>query len=169
MSDPTPAQTAEEKITITRVFDAPRELVFKAWTDPDQVAKWFGPAGFDTPRDSVEIELRVGGRFSLRMVREGSEAKHPVDYEIVEFVKPDLLVLKSEPMPEVGLHHGTVARIEFAEEDGKTRMTLTDGPYTEEGARGAGAGWEGAFDKLGALIESAHERPEQDSNLRPTP
>jgi uncharacterized protein YndB with AHSA1/START domain len=46
MSDPTPAQAAEQEITITRVFDAPRELVFKAWTDPDQVARWFGPEGF---------------------------------------------------------------------------------------------------------------------------
>jgi uncharacterized protein YndB with AHSA1/START domain len=151
MSDPTPVQ-AEQQITITRILDAPRELVFKAWTDPEQVARWFGPEGFDTPRDSVEIELRVGGRFNLRMVRGGSGKEHPVSYEIVEFLEPELLVLKSEPMPEFGLQHGTVARIELQEEGGRTRMTLTDGPYTEEGARGAGAGWEGAFDKLEALL-----------------
>ena len=152
MSESTPAQAAERLITITRVFDAPRELVWAAWTDPDQLAKWFGPAGFDTPRDTVEIDLRVGGRFSLRMVKGGSGLEHPVDYEIVELAEPELLVLKSEPMPEVGLHHGTVARVELQEEAGKTRMTLTDGPYTEEGGRGAGAGWEGAFDKLEALL-----------------
>jgi uncharacterized protein YndB with AHSA1/START domain len=152
MSESTPAQAAERLITITRVFDAPRELVWAAWTDPDQLAKWFGPAGFDTPRDTVEIDLRVGGRFSLRMVKGGSGVEHPVDYEIVELAEPELLVLKSEPMPEVGLHHGTVARVELQEEAGKTRMTLTDGPYTEEGGRGAGAGWEGAFDKLEALL-----------------
>ena len=152
MSDPTPAHAAEQQITITRVLDAPRKLVFKAWTDPDQVAKWFGPAGFETPRESVEIDLRVGGRFDLRMVRGGSSAGHPVSYEIVDFVEPELLVLKSEPMPEVGLHHGTVARIEFEDDGGKTRMTLTDGPYTEEGARGAGWGWEGALDKLEASL-----------------
>jgi uncharacterized protein YndB with AHSA1/START domain len=154
MSESTPAQAAEQQITITRVFDAPRDLVFKAWTDPDQVARWFGPAGLETPRDSVEIDLRVGGRFALRMIQGGSGREYPVTYEIVEFAEPELLVLKSEPMPEVGLHHGTVARIELREEAGKTRMTLTDGPYTEDGARGAGAGWEGAFDKLEALLES---------------
>jgi uncharacterized protein YndB with AHSA1/START domain len=152
MSDAAPTQAAEQQITITRVFEAPRDLVFKAWTDPDQVAKWFGPAGFDTPRDSVEIDLRVGGRFSLRMVQGGSGREHPIRYEIVELVEPELLVLKSEPMPEVGLHHGTVARIELREEAGKTRITLTDGPYTQEGGRGAGAGWESAFDKLEALL-----------------
>jgi uncharacterized protein YndB with AHSA1/START domain len=153
MSDPAPAQEAEQQITIRRVVDAPRELVFKAWTDPDQLAMWFGPAGFETPRDTVEIDLRIGGRFELRMVRGGSGAEHPVSYEIVELVEPELLVLKSEPMPDLGLHHGTVARIELEEgEDGKTRMTLTDGPYTEDGARGAGRGWDGAFDKLEALL-----------------
>jgi uncharacterized protein YndB with AHSA1/START domain len=155
MSDSTPVQTAEHQITITRVFDAPRELVFRAWTDPDQVARWFGPAGLETPRDSIEIDLRVGGRFHLCMVKAGSAMEHRVRYEIVELVEPELLVLRSEPMPEVGLHHATVARIELQEEAGKTRMTLTDGPYTEEGGGGAGSGWESSFDKLEALLVSA--------------
>jgi hypothetical protein len=57
-------------------------------------------------------------------------------------------------MPEVGLHDGTVARIELEDLDGKTRMTLTDGPYAD-GGRGAGAGWEGAFDKLAAMLGSS--------------
>lgn len=152
MSESTPAQTPEQPITITRVFDAPRALVFEAWTDPDQVSKWFGPAGFEAPRESVEIDLRVGGRFNLRMVQEGSGMDYRLSYEIVELVEPELLVLRSGPMPEVGLHHPTVTRIELHEEGGRTRMTLTDGPYTEEGGRGAGAGWEGAFDKLEALL-----------------
>lgn len=152
MTDSTPVQKAEHQITITRVFDAPRELVFKAWTDPDHVARWFGPAGLETPRESVEIDLRVGGRFHLRMVRPGSEMEHRLRYEIVELVEPELLVLEHGPMPEVGVHHGTVTRIELQEEHGKTRMTLTDGPYAEEGGGGAGAGWDSAFDKLEAAL-----------------
>ena len=153
MTDPTPADAAAEQlITITHVFDAPREVVFRAWTDPDQVARWFGPTGFEIPRESVVIDLRVGGRFELRMSRGESGPDHPVSYEIVELVEPELLVLKSEPMPDVGLHHGTLARIELREEAGKTHMTLTDGPYTEDGARGAGRGWEGALSKLDAAL-----------------
>jgi uncharacterized protein YndB with AHSA1/START domain len=152
MSDSPPVQTADQHITITRVFDAPRELVFKAWTDPDHVSKWFGPAGFETPADSVEIDLRIGGRYSLRMVDRGSGREYPVSYEIVELVEPELLVLRSNPMPEVGLPHSTVARIELEEAGGKTRMTLIDGPYPGEMGRGAGAGWEAAFDKLDALV-----------------
>lgn len=153
MNDSTPAQTAEQEITIERIFDAPRELVFKAWTDPDHVAKWFGPEGFETPRDSVEIDLRVGGEFRLRMVQRGGGMEHKIRYEIVELVEPQLLVLRSDPMPEVGLEHHTVTRVELEEVNGKTRMTLTDGPYPEEGGRHAGEGWKGAFDKLAALVE----------------
>jgi uncharacterized protein YndB with AHSA1/START domain len=152
----TDSTTAEREITITRVFDAPRELVFRAWTDPDQVAKWFGPVGFETPRESIEIDLRPGGRFNLRMVQQGSGTEHRAPYEIVEFVEPELLVLKCEPLPEIGLHHSTFTRIELHEEEpGRTRMTLTDGPYTEEGGRGAGAGWESSFDKLERLLASS--------------
>ena len=96
---------------------------------PDHVAEWFGPAGLDSPRVSVEIDLRVGGRFNLRMVQPGTGREYPLHYEIVEPVEPELLVLASRPMAELGLQHGTVARIELEEDGGKTRMTLTDGPY----------------------------------------
>jgi uncharacterized protein YndB with AHSA1/START domain len=151
----TDSTTAGHQITITRVFDAPRELVFKAWTDPDQVARWFGPAGFETPRESVEIDLRVGGRFKLRMVQGRAGMEYGLNYEILELVEPELLVLRSDPMPEVGLNHDTVTRVELHEDGNKTRMTLTDGPYPEEGGRGAGAGWEASFDKLEALFAPA--------------
>ena len=152
MTDATPVQADEQEVTITRVFDAPRELVFKAWTDPDQVAKWFGPAGFETPRETVDIDLREGGRFNLRMVQGGSGREHRIPYEIVELVEPELLVLKCAPMPEVGIHNATRTRVELQEEGSQTRMTLTDGPYTEEGCQGASAGWESSFDKLEALL-----------------
>ena len=65
MSDSTPATAAGQDVLITRIFDAPREDVFRAWTDPDEVAAWFGPAQMETPRERVHIDLRVGGRFEL--------------------------------------------------------------------------------------------------------
>jgi uncharacterized protein YndB with AHSA1/START domain len=89
------------------------------------MAKSFGPAGVDIARDSVEIDLRVGGRFDLRMVHGSSGMAYGLNYEIVELVEPELLVLRSEPMPEVGLHQATIARIELHEEDGRTRMTAS--------------------------------------------
>jgi uncharacterized protein YndB with AHSA1/START domain len=140
----------EQQVLITRVFDAPRELVFRAWTDPEHVAQWFGPETFDTPRETVEIDLRVGGRFELTMVQAATGARHPVRYEIVELDPPRLLVLRSEPMPELGMHEPTFTRIELYDHGDKTQMSLTDGPYTH--AEHAEAGWNGAFAKLEALL-----------------
>ena len=137
-----------QEVLITRVFDAPRELVFRAWTDPDHVARWFGPEGMEVPRESVEIDLRIGGRYALTMSGRGME--HSLTYEIVELDPPRLLVLKCDPIPEVGINETTFTRVELHDHGGKTRMTLSDGPYTE--AAHAEAGWHSAFEKLAALL-----------------
>ena len=146
----TEMHAADQQVLITHIFDAPREVVFRAWTDPDHVAQWFGPEHFDTPLETVHIDLRVGGRFELTMVQKPSGARFPVRYEIVELDRPRLLVLRSEPMPEVGIHEGTITRIELHDHGDKTRMTLSDGPYTQ--AAHAEAGWHAAFAKLEALL-----------------
>jgi uncharacterized protein YndB with AHSA1/START domain len=142
----------DQEILITRIFDAPRERVFAAWTDPDHVAAWYGPEHFDTPREKVHIDLRVGGRWELTMVQRGTGAEHALRYEIVELVEPELIVLRCEPMPEMGLPDGTVTRVELHDHGDKTRMTLSDGPYPGGGGH-AEAGWNGAFDKLAVLLE----------------
>ena len=113
----------DQQVLITRIFDAPRDLVFQAWADPDHVAQWFGPEGFDTPRDSVTIDLRVGGRYELGMVQKQSGALFPVRYEIIELDPPRLLVLRSDPMPETGMHEPTFTRIELHDHGDKTRMS----------------------------------------------
>jgi uncharacterized protein YndB with AHSA1/START domain len=150
MGDPTPLTAADQQVLITRIFDAPRERVFKAWTDPDEVAAWYGPEQFDTPRDRIHINLRVGGRYELTMVQRGGGAEFAVGYDILELVEPELIVLRSDPMPEMGMHKPTVTRVELQDLGGRTRMTLTDGPYPESGH--AEAGWNAAFDKLAALV-----------------
>jgi uncharacterized protein YndB with AHSA1/START domain len=152
MSDSTSATATDRKILITRIFEAPREHVFAAWIDPDQVAGWYGPEHFDTPREKVRIEPRVGGRWELTMVQRDTGAEYPVRYEIVELVKPELIVLRCEPMPEIGLPEGTVTRVEFHDHGERTRMTLSDGPYPPEGRVHAEAGWNGALEKLAVLL-----------------
>ena len=152
MSDSTPAAAAgQEVVLITRIFDAPRERVFRAWTDPDEVTEWYGPAQFDTPRDRIKIDLRVGGRYELTMVQRDGGAEFAIGYDILELVEPELLVLRSDPMPEMGMHEPTVTRVELHDHGAKTRMTLTDGPYPA-GRDHAEAGWNAAFDKLGGLV-----------------
>jgi uncharacterized protein YndB with AHSA1/START domain len=150
MSEQTPTQTPDQHVSVTRVFDAPREVVFRAWTDPDQVAEWWGPASFDTPRESIEIDLRVGGRFEVVMVQRASGGPFPLRYEIVELDEPALLVLRHEAMPDVGQPVPTTTRIELHEDGGKTRVTVTDGPFPT--AAHAETGWTGALDKLERLL-----------------
>src|SRR4051794_30877947 len=57
------SEVGVREVVITRVFDAPREEVFRAWTDPAEVAAWYGPSHFSAPRERVNIDLRVGGRW----------------------------------------------------------------------------------------------------------
>jgi uncharacterized protein YndB with AHSA1/START domain len=150
MGDSTPVTADEQNVLITRIFDAPRETVFRAWTDPDEVAAWYGPERFDTPRERIRIDLRVGGRYELTMVRRDGAGEFAIGYEIVELVEPELIVLRSDPMPEAGMHEPTITRVELEDLGGRTRMTLTDGPYPESGH--AEAGWLAAFDKLATLV-----------------
>lgn len=85
---------------VTHVVDAPREAVFAAWTDPEQVAKWWAPDGFDVPTESVEIEPRVGERFDLTMVESAGEERFPYRSEITEFSEPELIALRAEAIPK---------------------------------------------------------------------
>jgi uncharacterized protein YndB with AHSA1/START domain len=149
MTDPT--STAERQAVVTRVFDAPRGRVFRAWTDPDEVAAWFGPDHMEAPRDRIRIDLRIGGRYEVSMVARDGGGELTIGYEIVELEAPALLVLRSDPMPEMGMPEPTVVRIELHEEgDGRTRMMLTDGPLPM--ADRAEAGWRAACEKLAAHL-----------------
>ena len=134
-----------EEIVIERVFDAPRERVFKAWTEPAGIAAWYGPEGFDTPVERIAVDLRAGGSYELTMVRRDGGGEFRVRYEIVELVEPELLVLRSD--------EATLTRVELHDERGRTRMRLTDGPYPG-GAGHAEAGWTSAFDTLAAYLAS---------------
>jgi len=106
---------SDREIVTTRVFDAPRELVFKAWTDPDHLAKWWGPKGFTNTFQ--EFDMRPGGVW--RFIMHGPDG---VDYKnksvFVEVVKPERIVLQHVSGPRFQV---TAA---FAEEAGKTRLTF---------------------------------------------
>ena len=136
MTDP-----AREEAHVSHVFDAPRDVVLAAWTDPEQVARWWAPDGFEIPIESVLIEPRVGGRFELEMVQVGGSERFPYRAEFVELSPPELIVLKGEAIPEAGIGE-TITRVVFEAEGERTRMTITSGPYTPEARERAQAGWE---------------------------
>jgi uncharacterized protein YndB with AHSA1/START domain len=144
--------TADRDVRITRTFDAPRELVFRAWLDPDQIVAWMAPAGLDVPRSSVRVDARVGGRIEYSMVDPSSGQEYPVVFEIVELSEPELLLFESPAQPELGFPDRTSTRVILEENGDQTTITITQGPHTDETIRDAQAGWTSILDKLDALL-----------------
>ena len=158
MSDNTTTETpvAATELVIERVFDAPRELVYRAFTDPDQLAQWFGPVGFTVPRDTVDVDVRVGGHQRFVMVSDDNpEWMSPVDATFTEVIENELLVgtEEFEGVPGLQGHTSMYMRLEFHEvEGGKTRLIIRQGPYTTDMEPMARAGWESSFTKLELLL-----------------
>ena len=156
MTDPSAATDSDQQVLISHVFEAPRQRVFEAWMDPEQVAAWYGPAHMDAPRDRINIDARTGGRWELTMVQRDGGGEFAIGYEILELVEPELIVLRSDPMPEMGMDEGTVVRVELHDHGEKTRMTLTDGPLPTPGRDHAEAGWLAAVEKLAAFVAGSN-------------
>ncbi|MFI5014533.1 MAG: SRPBCC domain-containing protein [Hyphomicrobiales bacterium] len=142
------AEAAERELVITRVFDAPRELVFKAWTDPAQARHWMGPRGFTATH--AEGELRPGGawRACLRRDETGEELWQGGVYR--EVVEPERLVFTFAWDGEDGRPgHETLVTITFAEQAGKTSMTFRQAVFETVAQRdGHLGGWTNTFERL---------------------
>jgi uncharacterized protein YndB with AHSA1/START domain len=107
--------TVDREITATRIFDAPRELVFEAWTDPKHIAQWWGPNGFTNTIHSMDV--RPGGEWNFIMHGpDGVDYVNKIVYR--EVVKPERLVYDHVSGP---LFHATVT---FEEQGGKTKLTV---------------------------------------------
>ena len=143
----TEADTARE-ITITRVFDAPRELVWKAWTEPDQLARWWGPRGWTTPPSAITMDVRPGGLFRLTSISDADGAEMPTEAVYREVVEPERLVV--DEVAEDAWHSGAVTVITFTDlGDSRTEMVFhTTIQTTEEMRDAAEAGLASALDRL---------------------
>ena len=82
-----------EGILIVRVFDAPRELVFKAWTEAERFATWFGEHGSSIPLDNVSMDPRPGGAWSATMLHGPEKVVLPFSGRFLEVVEPERVVM----------------------------------------------------------------------------
>jgi uncharacterized protein YndB with AHSA1/START domain len=154
----------EWELVITRVFDAPRELVFRAWTEPELMKEWWGPRGFTLPHCTVD--LRPGGKihFCMRSA-EGFDIWCGGVYE--EIVRPERIVSSdyfSNPEGDVvpAAQYGMpdwpeemTMTVTFAEENGRTTLTVRQvakTPMPKEGREGADVGWNEQFDRLAEYL-----------------
>jgi uncharacterized protein YndB with AHSA1/START domain len=139
---------------ITRLFDAPRDLVFQAWTDPAHLARWFGPQGCTTPRDTVSTDVRPGGEWRATMIRDDNGQEYPTGGVYREVDEPSRLAFTwADPTAPVGSPAESLVSIELTEREGKTEMTFRQiGFRTAEERDGVHGGWSSGFDKLGAYL-----------------
>ncbi|MBT2553387.1 SRPBCC domain-containing protein [Arthrobacter sp. ISL-5] len=154
-------------LSMEREFDAPRELVFKAFMDPQMLSAWFGPEGVDTPLDRIEVEPRVGGVWRMVMVYEedGVAKESPIDSVIREYDPPRLLVASQldSDLAE-GQTHVMAMRLEFEDIGGRTLLRLTQtGFNSQEYVEMTREGWASSFTLLDAELDAELEKAPQKS------
>ena len=150
-------QATAQDVIISRVFDAPRELVYRAFTDPDQLVQWFGPVGYSVPRDTVDLDPRPGGHERFVMVKDADPAeRYPMDSIYSEAVENEVLAGYQDAEGQPGAEEGVRMkfRLEFHDEPGgRTRLELRAGPWSAKEQAEVREGWESSFTKLDKLLQ----------------
>jgi uncharacterized protein YndB with AHSA1/START domain len=136
-----------EELILTRVFDAPRKLVFDAWTRPEHLKAWWGPNGFTLP--VCELDFRQGGAYRFVM-RAPDGAEYPMQGVFREIEAPSRIVfnalLEGEPRE-------ILTTVTFAEQEGKTLLTVRQTrPHDAMKARGQKQGWTEQLEKLASFV-----------------
>lgn len=149
-----PTQSSEQDLVITRLFAAPRDLVYAAWTEPEHLEKWQNaPQGLSVIVETSDI--RTGGSFRICM-RSPEGQENWLQGKYLEVVAPERLVFthawinaQGQPGPE------TLVTITFSERDGKTEITLRQTGFKSVEAReGHSYGWISTFDRLAEYLSS---------------
>ena len=144
---------APAPLRITRTYPAPREKVFKAWTDPRALSRWFAPAD-DFRTEVLELDVRPGGRYRVDMIQ--GERRHRLAGRYVEVRPPERLVFtwEWENEPAHGLE--TLVTIELFDRGGSTELVLTHERFIDSASRDEhGKGWNGCLARLGRFVGEA--------------
>jgi glutathione S-transferase len=141
---------ASENLNLQRVIRAPRDRVFRAWTTPDDILKWFGPG--DCRALSAKVDLRVGGSYCFHVLTHGMEMDLVGVFR--EITVPSRLVytwqFKGGPPPDMP---ETLVTVEFLEKDSATEIRIRHESLPNAEVREHHRqGWEGCLDKLSSLI-----------------
>lgn len=148
-------ESTERELVITRVFDAPRRLVCKAWTEPEHLMRWWGPKGFTLP--SCKMDLRPGGtyRFHMRSPEGDDHWSQGVYREVVE---PERLVLTGAWTDADGkpISSETLLTVTFEEHEGKTKLTLHQASFESVKERDSHqGGWSSSLERLAEYLANA--------------
>ena len=159
----TDSTVSEDAVVIERTFEAPVELIWQMWTNPEHFKNWYGPQGFTIP--VADMDLRVGGKRLVCMSSPDGSMKMWTTGEYTEITPHQRLIYTESPADEngnavepsaMGMPEGypTTTEVTVLLEDlgGRTKMIMTHAGMPAES--GAGGGWEQAFDKLADHIST---------------
>jgi uncharacterized protein YndB with AHSA1/START domain len=161
------------EFVISRTFDAPRELVFRAWTEPAHLARWWGPKEMDA---RIQMDAHAGGEFRWVMIDGRAGVEYPIRGRFLEVSPPSRLVYRHDLSEHPESWHDLVSpgrdrskpppanaatvTVTFEETDGRTTMTvhMRFDSAVDAAAHvklGMGGGWAMSFDKLAAMLPTA--------------
>jgi len=154
----------KNELVITRIFNAPRSLVWKAWSKPEELMNWWGPKNFTSP--VWELDFRVGGKYLFCMRSPDGQNywatgiyKDIIEYEKIVYTD-SFADEKGNVVP--GSHYGMgedfpkemTVTVTFEDAGGKTKMTLVHAGMPEgEHSKMANIGWNESFDKLTSILK----------------
>lgn len=148
-------ESADCELLITRIFDAPRHLVFKAWTDPDRLARWLGPQGFTST--IVKMDARPGGAYRFQM-RGPDGDDHWSQGIYREIVEPERIVYTTAWADADGklTSPETILTVTFEDHEGKTKLSLHQAGFESVTARDAHRlGYSSTLERLAEYLARA--------------
>ena len=149
MTDST-AAGASATFTITRLLHAPRDVVWRAWTDEDELARWLYDFG-RTPRESISFDVREGGSYRYTLISDNGE-EYPTGGVFLEVVPPERLVF-TWGNPGDSIDTASVVTITLTERDGRTELVFSlRGIAGHPGDGNVYDGWDQALDSLASAV-----------------
>jgi uncharacterized protein YndB with AHSA1/START domain len=147
--------TDQEGLTITRVFDAPRERVWKEWTEPERFADWFGGSEAEVPVSTVSMDVRDGGAWRATMFAGPARREIQWEGEYREVVEPERLVFTISDQPGEAAYELVIVVLTDLG-DGRTEMLFQQrGHMSPEQYERAGQGWSSFFDRSAERLAAA--------------
>jgi uncharacterized protein YndB with AHSA1/START domain len=142
-------------ISITRVFDAPRERVWQEWTEPERFADWFGGSESEVPLSTVSMDVRPGGSWRLTMFAEPGRREIQWKGEYREVAAPERLVFTVSDQPEEDVYELIIVVLNDLG-DGRTEMYFQQrGRMSAEQYERAAQGWSSFFDRIAERLAAA--------------
>ena len=150
--------TANIIVTVERTFPYTRPRVFRAWTEPDEMAQWRGSPGWHVEKDTVTSELKLGGKHHHVKVRDNDPSvRVTTDATFTEYFDPDVFVARQRITGDAGIDPDKPLelRVEFTKmgKDG-TLVRIIQGPYSPDVAQYHAEGWEKELERLSGFLQA---------------